>query len=240
MSSPLNADTNSTREVFTYEDIADAYAARVDEKPWNADYDRPAVLALLPPLAGKNVLDIGCGSGWYAEQYIQQGAQVTAIDITPKMVAYTRARLGARATVLQADINNPFSFADDGVFDIAVAPLVLHYLEHWEGVLSEIHRVLKPEGVLVFSTHHPFADYQLFGTGSYFTTEQVVDTWDVGTVRFYRRSLTAITEALACSGFLIERLVEPLPTETFREKNPQGYEKLMKEPNFLTIRARRI
>lgn len=224
-------------DVFTYEEIADAYAARVDTKPWNAEYDRPAVLSLLPPLAGLSVLDVGCGSGWYAEYCTGQGARVTAFDITPKMVEFTRARLGDRAVVLQADLQQPLDFAADGTFDLVIAPLALHYVEHWEPVLAEFYRILRPGGVVVFSTHHPFADYQLFGLGSYFTTERVQDTWDVGTVRFYRRPLTAITEALFTAGFVIERLVEPLPTEAFRLMEPKGYERLKKEPGFMVIRA---
>lgn len=233
--------THSTRnDVFTYEEIADAYAARVDTKPYNAEYDRPAVLSLLPPLVGLSVLDAGCGSGWYAEYCVEQGAQVTAFDITPRMVELTRARLGDRAVVLQAGLHEPLDFAADDSFDLVMAPLALHYVEHWEPVLAEFRRVLKPDGVLVFSTHHPFADYQLFGSGSYFTTERVQDTWDVGTVQFYRRPLTAITEALFTSGFVIERLVEPLPTEAFRLLDPKGYERLRKEPGFMVIRARCI
>lgn len=235
----MKTGEKTPNDIFTYDAIADAYASRVDEKPWNAEYDRPAVVSLLPPLAGLTVLDAGCGSGWYAEYCVGQGAAVTAFDITPRMVELTRARLGDRATVVQADLHRPLDFAADETFDLVVAPLVLHYVEHWEPVLAEFRRVLKPHGLLVFSTHHPFADYRLFGTGSYFATERVQDTWDVGTVRFYRRPLTAITEALSATGFVIERLVEPLPTEAFRRTEPKGYERLMKEPGFLTIRARR-
>jgi hypothetical protein len=46
-----------------YSCLADAYAARIDTKAHNAYYDRPAVTSLLPPVAGKRVLDAGCGPG---------------------------------------------------------------------------------------------------------------------------------------------------------------------------------
>ena len=48
-----------------YDTIASRYAAEVDERPWNALYERPATLALLPNIGGKDVLDAGCGPGWY-------------------------------------------------------------------------------------------------------------------------------------------------------------------------------
>ena len=204
---------------------------------WNAEYDRPAVISLLPPLGGLSVLDAGCGSGWYAEYLAGRGAKVTAVDITAKMVELTRRRLGDRARVFQADIAKPLEFADAG-FDLVVAPLVLHYLADLEPTLAEFHRVLKKGGLLVFSTHHPFADYRLFAPESYFSTGQVEDVWDVGTVRFYRRPLSAITEALAQTGFVIERLIEPLPTEEFRRRDPQSYDRLMRYPGFLAVRAR--
>ncbi len=225
-------------EVFTYEAIAEAYAATVDTKVWNAEYDRPAVLSLLPPLNGVSLLDLGCGSGWYAEYCADQGAEVTAVDSTPKMVELARRRLGGRGRVVQADIGRPLEFAS-GSFDIVIAPLVLHYLPVLEPAFAEIHRVLKDDGLLVFSTHHPFADYRLFAPESYFSTELVEDTWDVGTVRFYRRPLGAITEALAHTGFVIERFVEPLPTEEFLRRDPANYRRLMDYPGFLAVRARK-
>jgi hypothetical protein len=51
----------------SYDSIASKYAQTVDTKPWNAHYERPAVVSLLPPLANAAVLDVGCGSGWYAD-----------------------------------------------------------------------------------------------------------------------------------------------------------------------------
>ena len=48
----------------SYEGKALKYAETVDAKPWNAFYERPAVISLLPSLTNANVLDAGCGSGW--------------------------------------------------------------------------------------------------------------------------------------------------------------------------------
>jgi hypothetical protein len=48
-----------------YDELAEAYAARVETKPHNAYYERPATLSLLPDVKGKRVLDAGCGPGVY-------------------------------------------------------------------------------------------------------------------------------------------------------------------------------
>jgi len=216
------------------------YASTVDDKPWNAFYERPAVLSMLPPLAQKKVLDAGCGSGWYTDYLCEQGAQVTAVDFDPDFVALTQKRLGSRARVLQADLSLPLTFAADAGFDLVVSPLVMHYFKEWEPVLKEFHRVLKPDGLLVFSTHHPFMDWKNFDRPDYFAIEKLDDEWkDVGKIQFFRRPLTAMSAALSTSGFVIDRLLEPQATEDFRQALPEAYDRLMKNPWFLVIRARK-
>lgn len=222
-----------------YDEIADRYAAMVDTSPHNAFYERPAMLSLLPPLRGLEVLDAGCGSGWYAERLLAEGASVTAFDATPRFVELTRGRVGTRARVLRADLAEPLDFAADGSFDLVLCALVLHYVEDWGAVFREFRRVLRPGGLVVFSTHHPFMDWQQFQTADYFATELLEDQWDVGRVTFYRRPLTAMFDAMAGAGFLVERLLEPHPTEEFRRAKPEWYERLRTNPWFLLVRARR-
>lgn len=61
-----------------FEQVAKAYAEKVDEKPIHRYYERPNLWSLLPEqLSGLTILDLGCGSGWYAEQLVKQGAHVT-------------------------------------------------------------------------------------------------------------------------------------------------------------------
>jgi 2-polyprenyl-3-methyl-5-hydroxy-6-metoxy-1,4-benzoquinol methylase len=63
-----------------YDTLADAYASRVDTKPRNAYYERPATLSLIGEVAGKRILDAGWGPGVYSEWLLDKGAEVTAID----------------------------------------------------------------------------------------------------------------------------------------------------------------
>jgi SAM-dependent methyltransferase len=222
-----------------YEAMAEQYAAAVDGKPHNAFYDRPACVSLLPPLAGLAVLDAGCGSGWYSEHLAGRGAAVTAVDVSPKMARLTKARLGDRARVREHDLSQKLDFAEDSAFDLVLCPLVMHYIDRWEPVFSEFHRVLKPGGTFVFSTHHPFMDYSLFPAGGYFALSLIEDVWSTGKVRYYRRPLTAMVDALTESRFAVDRIVEPRPTEDFRRADPEGYERLMNNPWFIVFRALR-
>lgn len=224
-----------------YEAMAEAYAAKVDTKPHNAYYERPATLSLLPEVASKRVLDVGCGPGVYAEWLAEHGAEVVALDASPKMVRLARERLGSKARVLQADFGQPLGFFPDGSFDLVLSALALDYVEDWTQVFCEFYRLLRCPGHLIFSAGHPFADFMLNPEGNYFDVELVHWVWKgfgaPVTVPAYRRPLGAFINPLLQAGFLIERILEPLPTEHFRQQDPQEYEKLCRQPGFLCVRA---
>jgi hypothetical protein len=104
---------------------------------------------------------------------------------------------------------------------------------------AEFCRVLRPGGAAVVSTQHPVMDWLRKG-GSYFQTVLETDIWHTPAgdqpVLFWRESLSALCAAATGAGFLIERLIEPLPAETMRERYPEDYEKLSREPGFLILR----
>jgi hypothetical protein len=50
--------------------------------------------------------------------------------------------------------------------------------------------------------------------------------------------MSRIVNDLADAGFAIERMVEPIPTDAFRDARPDHYERMLRQPNFLLIRAR--
>ncbi|MCW5933918.1 MAG: class I SAM-dependent methyltransferase [Fimbriimonadia bacterium] len=224
----------------TYESIAEAYAAAIETKTYNAHLDRPSLFALLPEdLQGKCVLDAGCGPGFYSEQLLSQGAEVIAIDASPKMIELTQKRLGDRVRALTANLEEPLAFLPDESVDLIVSGLVMHYLRDWSFTLSEFYRVLRAPGYLAFSTGDPACEYVLFPGNSYHEIELVHDRWENPAVEmtFYRRPFSAIVNPLIEAGFRIARVQESLPTEAFRLSDPAGYEKVSRHPTFLCIRA---
>ena len=239
---PMNAGNRP----FNYDSIAAEYATKVDNAPYNALYERPAMLSMLPPVHGLRILDAGCGSGWYSERLLERGAIVHAIDASGAMVAYARGRfeklpgdVSQRIDVQSADLGDRLPF-DAESFDGVISPLVLHYLADWRPALREIHRVLRDDGWLLFSTHHPAADAALFKPANYFATELVHDHWDwAGDVSFYRRSFMEIFRSLRDAGFVITNFVEPLPTEELRAEKPDSYESLMALPQFIIMEAKK-
>ena len=83
-------------ETTDYDTIAEDYSAKIDERPWNALYERPTTLALLPTVNNTDVLDAGCGHGWYADWLVRHGARVVAVDRSAAMVALAQKRLADR------------------------------------------------------------------------------------------------------------------------------------------------
>lgn len=225
----------------TYNQLANDYEHNVDTKSlFNTEYERPAMMELLPAdLSNKKVLDAGSAAGWYTEQLVNLGAEVIATDISPKMVEATKRRIGERAEVLCLDLEEILPFEDDS-FDVIISSLVLHYIQDWNKPFNEFRRVLKPNGILLYSVHHPFMDIKLSVNGDYFSNELIIDQWrregKLIDVPFYRRPLhMLINETLEF--FSIEKLIEPQPTREFKIQEPEKYEKLMKNPHFLIVKA---
>jgi SAM-dependent methyltransferase len=224
-----------------YDTIASRYAAGVDERPWNALYERPATLALLPDVGGKDILDAGCGPGWYTDWLARNGARVVAVDCSARMVKLADKRLAGRARVMQGDVGDLRNLLLGGTFDVVLSSLVLHYVGDLTKTFREWARLLRPCGTLVFSTHHPIHQASLLDPG-YLCAELIEEEWGwLGEkMRHYRRPLRDLTEPLTASGFVIERISEPTPGETLKKQDPKGYDLLCRLPAFIFVRARKL
>jgi malonyl-CoA O-methyltransferase len=128
------------------------WAPRYPPQPHNAlmRVEQDTVLALLPPLDGRTVLDAGCGTGRYLGALAARGALPVGIDLSPAMLARARAlssRL-VRGTLCALPI-------DSTCVDVVVCGLALGDVPDLELALAEMARVLRPGGCLVYSVVHP-------------------------------------------------------------------------------------
>ena len=225
--------------IGNYDSFTDKYAAFVDQRPFHIYYERPGTWSLLPKqLKGLNVLDMGCGSGWYAEQLIKAGCQVTAMDVNAHMVEVTQKRLQGSAKVIQADLQKPLDFLSSESFDLVVAPLVMHYLEDLKAPMKEIARVMKTQGLFIFSVSQPQSEFYIHNLNNYFEKQIITDHWPWvnADVQHFHYTLEDYVESLYEAGFLVERMLEPLPQEGLK-KEPHLYQLITTKPWFLFVRA---
>ena len=201
-------------DVTDYDSFAQAYATENESNLFNAHYERPEMLRLAGDVAGRRILDAGCGSGPLTAALRDAGAVVTGLDASTAMVDLARQRLGEDADLHVADLGAPLPF-DDKAFDDAVASLVLHYLEDWAGPLAELRRVLEPGGRLILSVNHPGAFAIVYPEADYFAVTRYSEDYvlDGQTVwlTFWHRPLHAMTDAFAAAGFRIASVTEPPP-----------------------------
>ncbi|MBB5939792.1 class I SAM-dependent methyltransferase [Streptomyces zagrosensis] len=231
------AHSGAPVQLNDYDNFAEAYAADNENNLLNAHYERPAMIALAGDVAGRRVLDAGCGSGPLSAALRDRGADVTGIDASAGMLALARRRLGAEADLHVADLSDPLPFADDA-FDDVVASLVLHYVEDWGPTLAELRRVIAPGGRLIASVQHPFVDYAIqdprpdyHATTSY-TCEFTFSGQSVP-LSFWRRPLHAMTDAFTTAGFRLAVISEPQPDPAGRELFPEEFHTLSTKIGFL-------
>lgn len=127
-------------------------------------YERHALTRLLSPLDGARVLDVPAGTGRITEELIRNGSNVVAADLTPAMLYVARDRVltALRQPVPPADFQavcangRQLPFPDDS-FDRVISIRFLHLIppREWSGFLSEMGRVIKPDGRVVVQLFNP-------------------------------------------------------------------------------------
>ncbi|MEV6826928.1 methyltransferase domain-containing protein [Amycolatopsis sp. NPDC051102] len=223
-----------------YDDFAEAYTAENEASLMNAYYERPAALALAGDVAGRRILDAGCGSGPLFATLRERGAVVTGIDQSEGMLAQARRRLGDGADLRVADLAEPLPFGD-AEFDDVMASLALHYLRDWAPTLAELRRVLKPGGRLIASVNHPMmvnVTHRAEGPRpDYFESYTWTDEFELhgrkARMTFWNKPLHAMTDAFTAAGFRIAVISEPHPVPAARELFPGDFEILDTFPSFL-------
>ena len=218
-----------------YDSFAEAYAAETESNLINGYYVRPAVLDLAGDVAGRRILDVGCGAGPLLESLRDRGAVVTGIEPSAQMLKLARQRLGEGAALHQGGLGGePLPFAD-GTFDDVIVCLVLHYLQDWKEPLAELQRVLAPGGRVIVVLNHPFVYKVQFPEADYFAprewSEEYTFSGQSATLTYWHRPLSAISAAFAEAGFRIAVISEPPPAPGARERFPEVFAEIFKDPS---------
>jgi SAM-dependent methyltransferase len=195
----------------------------------------PTLVSMLPDMAGKRVVDLGCGFGWFCRWARAAGAaEVRGLDVSANMLARAREMTSDPAIAYQqADLNSLELPA--GAFDLAYSSLTLHYLEHLAALFITVHRALVPGGVFVFSAEHPL--YTEPGSDYLDEGPRTTDWLAPGVVKQHR-TLATYLNLLIAAGFTVRRVEEWGPTRAEIAAHPE-WKIDHRRPSFLLVSAAR-
>jgi SAM-dependent methyltransferase len=246
----------------------DTMAAWLDEKHqdegdlWHRALIDPSLLRLLGAVAGMRVLELACGNGYLARKLARLGADVTAIDLSPTLVALARQReardrLGIRYHVADAA---HLGVVPDATFDVVVCNMALMDIAEAEGAIREAARVLKNGGRFIASLSHPCFDVPNASAWAVERMDFTVTIWrKVSRYRevfqgwcpwrlpeaqgyhqtpAYHRPLSWYVRAFRHAGLMVTGLEEPAPTEEFLAGSPQA-EWIASIPLHIILEARK-
>lgn len=234
-----------------YDSIADWYHGWVDDAGAAGNGAIDAFLALIGPVAGQTLLDVGCGQGRLTRLVAQRGARLTGVDLSAAMLAFAQEAEEAEPlgiTYIHDDAQKLGTLADRS-FDGALSFLALMDIPDLGAALRSICRVVRPGGWLTLAITHPcfeapHARWLDEGSGrparvipAYFD-EGFWRSTNPGGVRgqvgAYHWTLATYINALGDAGFVVERIEEPQFSGAAVERVP-GYAVV---PTVLLLRAR--
>lgn len=211
----------------------------------------PAVRAMIPNLAGKRVVDFGCGFGWFARWASEHGAHsVFGLDRSEKMLA--RATADTHDSVIEykrADLKE--LELSEASLDFAYSALTFHYIEDFERLVGMIYRALVPGSHFVFTIEHPIdmapahPDWSMDEDGlrswpidGYSVEGERRTDWFAKGVLKYHRTIGTTLNMLIDTGFSIRHVEEFAPTAEQIKDNP-GLSIEVERPMMLLVSAQR-
>lgn len=230
------------------------YRTKINPKGWfyNEHLEMPASLSILGNVKNKKILDYGCGTGIYSKILIRRGAKVKGFDISAEMLKIARKNNPQIEYREGSGYKIPFKEK----FDIILASLVVHYMNDWDKMFSEMGRVLNKNGIVVFSTGNPVYEmskrisikgknYKVLGIKNYFSEGLVKNSWTNPyngkniVVPYYHMTYETIIKTIIRNGFEIIDYIDCFPTSQSKKLFPVDYAKCSKVPFFMVFKLRK-
>ena len=141
MATRLNSEKGYARFASEYDKL---------EKYWDS-FEKHHLKPHIESAKGKKTLDAGSGTGRLSIRLFEAGADVTALDISPEMLAILKSKNPDIETI-EGDVEHmPFP---DETFDMVFSSLTLVHLKKIEPFLDECYRILKNDGKLILTNVH--------------------------------------------------------------------------------------
>jgi SAM-dependent methyltransferase len=155
-------------------------------------------------ISGKEVLELGCGTGKNTEWLALYARHVLALDLSPRMLEKARQRLAdvRHVSFLRHDITLPWP-VPDASRDRVVSNLVLEHVRELRPIMVQVARVLRPNGTYFQSELHPFR--QLQGGQAQFVRP---DNKQTELVTAYQHDVSEYVSSGLAAGLILKELEE--------------------------------
>ena len=210
----------------------------------------PLMFKLVGDFKNKVVVELGCGNGYLAAKFIKQSPQrAIMMDISEYNLQHAAKKCqDSRVEFLQQDATKPWKI-DTKMVDVVYPNMMLNEVEDSGTPIREAARVLKKDGVFVFSVTHPAWDLFIYaqekagkhsdkikGLGNYFHrgmtyfmmgSQSVTNTTlhkQYGrdfAVEHYQRPIADYFSQLTGAGFSVDQLLEPELTDELLKQAPR-------------------
>ena len=243
------------QNVYDNQDFFKEYKSMRDGKiNANELIEIPIIKSMLPELMDKDILDLGCGEGEMACYFAEKGARsVLGLDISENMLKEAEKKNNLKNVSFRKMPMEEIAQID-GKFDIIFSSLAFHYIENFDKLMCDISRLLKENGVLVFSQEHPLVlasilpeglpkyitkdDKRVFNLCDYNLNGERKFNWNIDGVVKYHRNFSTIINSILNAGLSIVEVQESYASDEAIRLVPK-YKFQKDRPYFLFIKAKK-
>lgn len=196
----------------------------------------PVVLKLLGDIKDKEILDMGCGLGKHAKEFIKKGANVTGFDASEKMVLIAKEYCKGKGQFFRGNYET-VSFADNS-FDVINASMSINYSNKLETVFQNTRKWLKPHGIFTFSIPHPIWLLSRVSNMDYSKERLIwinIDSYDVEIFNRYHKLDTYIQQ-INRNNFKLLNMIETTIPRKYKGWSEEKY----RLPNTIVFKLQKV
>ena len=209
------------------------------------------------------VLDVGCGYGKLCRYFAEQGSKVSGIDISEGMLWYAKEeerknQLGI--TYIRGDATKLDTYYEENSHDLVISNMAIMDMPHHNDVFKQVYNILQHNGYFIFSISHPVFSWppaytvklphdsqrsedKIWVIDNYFEDRATrIDIPDIfGGVLNYPRTISTYINSLISTGFTIQEVREPQPSEELVKKLPrEAFRDDDRVPQFMIFKVQKL
>jgi ubiquinone/menaquinone biosynthesis C-methylase UbiE len=251
----MTQNIGTDEAIKRWDRFADSYAANHTEQGdiHKEVFLNPTLFSLMGAVKDKKILDAGCGEGYFSRILAKSGATVTAVDYSSRMIEIAKSRT-SNDSQIDYKLGNceDLNFLEDTSFDLIVSNMVIQDLANYEKAFREMYRLLNDGSYFIFSILHPCfvtpesgwektedGEKLHWNVDKYFYEgpyEQRL--WSKEKILFFHRTLTSYINTIIKTGFTLESLIEPKPSEEVLKKYP-SFEEDFRCADFIVFKLKK-